>query len=100
MAQSNSEPLDPCRDDTGKRREWLSKQRLVAPAGATSRYEVTRLPGLYAERSLVERDLLVASDLVGDLLPRRGDAIRAALRVRSAGPDLGQLILGHAVILE
>src|SRR5260370_23989415 len=54
----------------------------------------------HAERRLVERDLLLATDLVGQLFPCRGDGVGAGLRVGPAGEDLGQLIFRYAVILE
>src|SRR5947208_3494950 len=45
--------------------------------------------GLHAEGRLVERDLLLTTDLVGQLFPRRGDVVGAGLRVVPAGEDLG-----------
>src|SRR5258708_7984885 len=54
----------------------------------------------HVERRRVERDLLLATDLVGELLPCRGDGVGAGLRVGPAGEDLGQLIFRYAVILE
>src|SRR5690348_2789234 len=55
---------------------------------------------LHAERGLVERDLLVAAELVGQLLPGRRDIVGALLRRGLAGEGLRQLVLGQAVILE
>src|SRR5258707_13481451 len=55
---------------------------------------------LHAERRLVERDLLVATDLVGQLFPGRGDVVGAGLRAGLAGEDLGQLVFRDAVVLE
>src|SRR6266404_1371152 len=55
---------------------------------------------LHAERRLVERDLLLATDLVGQLFPRRGDVVGAGLRIVSAGEDLGELVLRYTVVLE
>src|SRR5712675_1563606 len=55
---------------------------------------------LHAERGLVERDLLLATDLVGQLLPRRGDVVGAGLRIVLAGEDLGELVLRYTVVLE
>src|SRR5215471_11205153 len=55
---------------------------------------------LHAERGLVERDLLVAAELVGQLLPGRRDIVGALLRRGLAGEGLRQLVLGEAVILE
>src|SRR5256886_2388920 len=55
---------------------------------------------LHAERRLVERDLFLATDLVGQLFPRRGDVVGAGLRVVLAGEDLGQLVFRYAVVLE
>src|SRR6266699_625837 len=57
-------------------------------------------PRLRAERRLVERDLLLATDLVGQLFPRRGDVVGAGLRIVLAGEDLGQFVLSDAVVLE
>src|SRR5229473_4388138 len=54
----------------------------------------------HAERSLVERDLLLPTDLVGQVFPRRGDVVGAGLRVVPACEDLGQLVLRDAVVLE
>src|SRR6202790_3646961 len=54
----------------------------------------------HAKRCLVERDLLLATDLVGEFFPRRGDRVGAGLRVRPAGEDLGQFVLRDAVVLE
>ena len=54
-----------------------------------------------AEARLVEGDLLVAADLVGDLLPGGGDGVGAFLgRGVLAGVDLGELVLGDRVVLE
>src|SRR5881392_2112268 len=55
---------------------------------------------LHAERRLVERDLLLATDLVGQLFPRRGDVVGAGLRIVLAGEDLGELVLRYTVVLE
>src|SRR5438132_14115338 len=55
---------------------------------------------LNAERGLVERNLLLATDLVGQLFPRRGDVVGPGLRTILAGEDLGQLVFRDTVILE
>src|SRR5262249_30407353 len=71
---------------TGRRR------KVSPPAG--------RRETLQAERGLVERDLLVPAELVGQLLPRRRDAVGAGLGIGLAGEGLRQLVLRQAVILE
>ena len=81
----------------------ISRNRLVAgfrhqpKRNPTSQFRRTRL---HAERCLVELDLLVAADLVGQLLPGGGDVVGALLGVVLAGEDLGELVFGHAVVLE
>ena len=47
-----------------------------------------------AQRRLIKCDLALAPDLVGDLLPRGRDAVRAFLGAELAGIDLRELILG------
>src|SRR6266702_169084 len=77
------------------------RSRLVpqaTPAEGSIRGNVERK--LHAERSLVERDLLLAPDLVSQLFARRRDIIGAGLRVVAAGEDLGQLVFRDAVVLE
>src|SRR4051812_29278499 len=53
-----------------------------------------------AKRGFVECDLIVAADLVRDLLPGLRDRVRTFLRGHLARKDLGKLILRDAVILE
>ena len=74
-----------------RRTRWLP-----ADCRRTSR----RSRQLHAERGLVELDLVFAADLVGQLLPGRGDVVGAFLGRLLAGEDLGQLVLGDAVVLE
>src|SRR5215475_5087733 len=81
----------------------LRKLRLVsraAPAeGQCSSGSHVNLT-LRAERGLVERDLLLAAELVGQLFPRGCDVVGAGLRVGLTGEDLGQFVFRDAVILE
>jgi len=58
-----------------------------------------KVGSLETERSLVELDLVLAADLVGDLLPRRRDRIGPACRA-TAGIDLGELIFRDTVVLK
>ena len=80
----------------------LQAKRLAAmkPPPARCRRTAEARRELHAERGLVELDLVVAADLVGELLPGRRDGVGAVLRVDLAGEDLGQLVLGDAVVLE
>jgi hypothetical protein len=55
---------------------------------------------LHAERRVVERDLLLATDLVGQLFPRGGDVVGAGLRIVLTGEDLGEFVLRYTVVLE
>src|ERR1700756_4875459 len=55
---------------------------------------------LHAKRGLVERDLLLTTQLVGQLLPRGCNVVGAGLRIELAGEDFCQLVLGDAVVLE
>ena len=57
--------------------------------------------GSHAQRGLVERDLAVAADLVGDLFPGGGDGIGGFLgRFVLPCVALGQFVLGDRVVLE
>src|SRR6476620_4016022 len=56
--------------------------------------------GTFAKRCLVELDLVVASDAVGDLLPGGGNVVGAVLRGFIARIGFRQLIFSGAVILE
>src|SRR5688500_10384994 len=85
------------------RTAWISPlaQRSAGGASSTPPAEEHRpLAGLHAERRLVELDLLVAADLVGELLPSRRGIVGAGLRVILAGEGLLQLVLGDAIIFE
>src|SRR5215212_6607414 len=53
-----------------------------------------------AERSAIELHLAVAADLISDLLPGCGDRIRTLLHLHLPGENLGEFVLGDAVILE
>src|SRR6476661_3637756 len=53
-----------------------------------------------AKRCLVEHDLVVASDAVGDLLPGGGNVVGTVLRGFIARIGFRQLIFSGAVVLE
>src|SRR5262249_27241592 len=53
-----------------------------------------------AERRLVECDLFLPADLVGEFLPGRCDIVGTGLGADAAGIDLRQFVLGSAVVLE
>src|SRR3954451_19415814 len=55
---------------------------------------------LHAERGLVELDLVVTADLVGQFLPGGCDGVGAFLGLHLAGESVGQNVLGGAVVLE
>ena len=56
---------------------------------------------LQTKRRLVELDLLVAADLVGDLLPGGGNGISGFLsRPVLTRKALGQFVLGDRIVLE
>src|SRR3984893_16927500 len=86
--------LWPCRrGKLGWRREWRQpKVRSTVGRNVEGK--------LHAERRLVECDLFLATDLVGQLFPRRGDVVGAGLRVVLAGEDFGQLVFRDTVLLE
>src|SRR5215218_8535421 len=52
------------------------------------------------ERGSVKCDLIVAADLVCDLLPGIRDRVRTLLRSHLTRKNLGELVLRDAVILE
>ncbi len=55
---------------------------------------------LDAERRLVERNLLLATELVSQLFPCGGDIVGTRLRVVLAGEDFRKFVLCDAVVLE
>src|SRR5438552_10961056 len=58
------------------------------------------ISGDEAERGLVEFDLTITTDLIGDLLPRSRDCIGTRLCRGAARIDLGELVFRDTVILE
>src|SRR3954452_9489787 len=94
-----------CSVATGTAESFMVEERSFPYASRTKAAAPVRAPpdkgqALHAERGLVELDLVVAADLVGDLLPGGCDGVGALLRIRLAGEDLGQLVLGDGVVLE
>src|SRR4029079_2801647 len=81
-------------------RKIIRKKRPAAWTTAGRNLEDAPGRGLKPQRSLVELDLLIATDLVGELLPGRGDGIGTLLGAGLPGIDLGEFVLGYAVILE
>src|SRR5215831_20319137 len=80
----------------GKDRGWCRTRR--EPRSMIRRRNADERSG--AERRLVQRNLLFATELIGQLLPRRGDVVGAGLRVVLAGEHFCQLVLRDAVVLE
>jgi hypothetical protein len=87
-----------CRSGRRDGNGWSRSSR-HQPSGCSSRLEAGAR-WLKSERGLVERDLALTADLVGDTLPLRRNTVGAGLRLGPAGEDLRQLVFGHAVILE